>query len=786
MKRQIITILLSALLISCGGGMHTKNNSPQGGGPDSSYQTPWGNVTITRDAFIFGSDYPSDIVIPDIDGMRDTAFVVSYSAPSGVLAIDLDRDPLALSDRFAGLISPDGSGFPGSLYILSAERAFLLTSSHVIDFNPTTGKINASKYLLERFELGRFEPISQEFDVDGDGADERTVDHINQSYPGNLSAVSDKLYITMSNYISPIRPAIAAPGTIIVFDILGSDPYLAKRGDPIITSDYNPTGVTRLPSGLIAITNSGVSDVWSGVAHPITNSSIDILDPETDQIIGNISLGEAALSFQEMAVTSDGAYAYIGSASFGEVYATDFINRSALYSHADPIRITGSSEGSDYLSSVALGYDNWYLFAASFDNSSIYTVDVTTSPPAVLPSAFPEPFVLGFPKGVTAENPTGTCTGVGAIAVRPGTPGIDFSGPDLFALTGSPGTLVTISTTGSGQGSSLQIKSLEILTDQLEIGNTEDPLELKLRVEFSDGTVYTDITDTLTNPYSGYPVRVIWNSSDMTAATVNNSGIVTPLAAGNAIITAQIGQTSARLDLTITEAEIDLDEEVIIEEVVPEEIEEEDEAEEEEEEPEEIVILRDPPAGRNAFADRIIEFNPGPGAGFGSSSLPGIVLGPPVGGGATGGSFDVLSLGWQGEIILEMTDFIIANGAGPDFSVFENAFLISGDPDNPYSEPAIVSVSGNGTFFREFACDCNDEPLHPGCAGTAPTLSSPRNGIDPTEPAVSGGNQFDLNDVGLTTARFVRIVDCGASGSAGSSSGFDLDAVAVVNGAVPD
>ncbi|RYZ33379.1 MAG: cell surface protein, partial [Myxococcaceae bacterium] len=41
---------------------------------------------------------------------------------------------------------------------------------------------------------------------------------------------------------------------------------------------------------------------------------------------------------------------------------------------------------------------------------------------------------------------------------------------------------------------------------------------------------------------------------------------------------------------------------------------------------------------------------------------------------------------------------------------------------------------------------------------------------------------FDLAAVGLTRARFVRIRDSGANGYAGTSGGFDLDAVAVVNG----
>ena len=112
MKNVMTIMILLFTLTSCGGGMFTKDAEPK---EDGSYSTPWGNVTITTDAFIFGSDYPADIVIPDIDGMRDTAFVVSFLNPSGVIAIDLDSNPLRISTRFAVFIAPAGTGMPSAL-----------------------------------------------------------------------------------------------------------------------------------------------------------------------------------------------------------------------------------------------------------------------------------------------------------------------------------------------------------------------------------------------------------------------------------------------------------------------------------------------------------------------------------------------------------------------------------------------------------------------------------------------------------------------------------------------
>ena len=51
-------------------------------------------------------------------------------------------------------------------------------------------------------------------------------------------------------------------------------------------------------------------------------------------------------------------------------------------------------------------------------------------------------------------------------------------------------------------------------------------------------------------------------------------------------------------------------------------------------------------------------------------------------------------------------------------------------------------------------------------------------------PEGSGGDSFDLQDVGLTWARFVRIEDVGPALGQAGTVGFDLDAVTAVNSGV--
>src|SRR5262245_58584415 len=104
---------------------------------------------------------------------------------------------------------------------------------------------------------------------------------------------------------------------------------------------------------------------------------------------------------------------------------------------------------------------------------------------------------------------------------------------------------------------------------------------------------------------------------------------------------------------------------------------------------------------QDTFVDSVVSFTPGTNAGFGADQLPNIVLGPPRGAGAVQGSFDVVSLGNDGVIVVGFDQPVICDGPGADFTVFENAFH-SGSPSGPiFAEYGIVAVSQDGVNFIE-------------------------------------------------------------------------------------
>lgn len=194
------------------------------------------------------------------------------------------------------------------------------------------------------------------------------------------------------------------------------------------------------------------------------------------------------------------------------------------------------------------------------------------------------------------------------------------------------------------------------------------------------------------------------------------------------------------------------------------------------------------------FADRFLgpedELNItyGTNGGFGSHLFPTIVYGMPQ----TGGK-DVVALGGGGTLEIKLHGFLVADGDGPDFTLFENA-VYSKKLNVVFAERAQVSVSQDGETFFDYPCDVNNvADFYPGCAGVHEVFPLQ----DPTDPAVSGGDHYDLADVGLPWIQYIRIQDldtchpgdptyetqqfkylCTGPGV----QGFDLDAVAIVNG----
>ena len=191
-----------------------------------------------------------------------------------------------------------------------------------------------------------------------------------------------------------------------------------------------------------------------------------------------------------------------------------------------------------------------------------------------------------------------------------------------------------------------------------------------------------------------------------------------------------------------------------------------------------LFLLAAAAQAADPWADQVIAIEYGPGSGFGQDWFPQNVLGPPDSSATpsqpSADPAQILSLGSGGVIVLAFLDGGITDGTGPDFTIFENPFLIGGDSTMVFRETGFVAVSQDGVTWQEFPWDAI---TFSGLAGVTPTNGA----ASATDPAVSGGDSFDLADLGLPIITFVRITDTDGLVSDDGDS-FDLDAVVAVHG----
>jgi hypothetical protein len=181
------------------------------------------------------------------------------------------------------------------------------------------------------------------------------------------------------------------------------------------------------------------------------------------------------------------------------------------------------------------------------------------------------------------------------------------------------------------------------------------------------------------------------------------------------------------------------------------------------------------------WIDTVVAFRPGPGQAFGREYFPENIFGPPDSAARpnrpSANPRQILSLGFGGEIVVGFRGRLLLNGPGPDFVVFENAFITPAG--RVFIEPACVSVSSDGVSWVAFPWDTLTLT---GCAGRTPTDG--RTAAD-LEPSHGGGDWFSLELLGVDTVRYIRITDLTGWLAQHPEhpqwdptlSGFDLDAV---------
>ena len=421
------------------------------------------------------SAFPSAIRIPELASLEGTAFVVDTKAPSGIFRIDLaDVAPYPLEYYSFGAYERFQLGaIPDELLIIDEDYAFLTTSGGL---TPTGGLGPAGEaiHLFDPTPPDPARPLTVSvpvfrvtLDPPEPNSAGKPVSDLLPSYTSGIAVSNGKLYVCTSNFSRTGRTPVCPPGTILIYRWnSGSNPADITPSDPshLVTTGYNPTEVTALGERFVLVTNTGVIAIQNAQAVPLTDGSVDVIDTGLDCIVATYPLGAGAPSYKPIAITPDRSRAFLGSVAYNSVYELDLtvldhipgacpdpdgvpeLTDAVLAGYENPI-VVGPSRGkvNDFIVQVGLNWNGTRAYATGSNSGTLSILEVETTEGIASPKAAGK--VLTLTPGLDPLEYTQEEVMPGPLAVRPGRPGIDYTGPDLFVLTGTPtGKILSIQT----------------------------------------------------------------------------------------------------------------------------------------------------------------------------------------------------------------------------------------------------------------------------------------------------------------------------------------------------
>jgi hypothetical protein len=183
-----------------------------------------------------------------------------------------------------------------SLALDSADRAWLATSNCelAVPFALATGADWPLLYQgSPRISVPTEITISGAFTTYISGMPGNVVASFDTNLTSAVARVGNRLVVATSNFAAVGSNPELNPGTVLLFEIDDGGPTTTVQpASPayVVTSDPNPTALSVLPGGLVAITNTGLHDV---AFPPLVTGpgSVDILDPAAGVLLGSVPLG---------------------------------------------------------------------------------------------------------------------------------------------------------------------------------------------------------------------------------------------------------------------------------------------------------------------------------------------------------------------------------------------------------------------------------------------------------------------------------------------------------------
>ncbi len=244
--------------------------------------------------------------------------------------------------------------------------------------------------------------------------------------------VGNKLLVTCSNLQSNFTTW--NPGAVLVYDLDPQDPLAVTGSAPrtIFTTAFNPqTAIPYTTEGgktVLLVANTGAFDFSNNTV--IADGSIDVIDPDAEEVAATFPLsGQTPLG---LAVARRRLFS--GSSLFASVSVVDLRGLDAFLGAgggapanlsarivALALALPRLRPGTlNFVADVAASASGRFVYAANHNDSSIVAIENAAAPR-----------IAGqFEVAGRHVGPFKSLTGF--VEVRPGRPGVDYLGPDLF------------------------------------------------------------------------------------------------------------------------------------------------------------------------------------------------------------------------------------------------------------------------------------------------------------------------------------------------------------------
>lgn len=280
---------------------------------------------------------------------------------------------------------------------------------HLVDLE--AGRVEESFRPPERVALAQPFTLSRPFDVDGDGANETELNAVRPVFPQGLLVRAGWVWAAFSGYLAfrtgPDRPPVFQPAVLVGWPLDGTE---SPR--TLVLPFLNPQWITALDGGRALVACSGVIDPVGARVEALTDGGLVEVDLSAGQIVRSVPLGRTAPG---SVLTLEGWW--VSSLLRGEVFRVE----PSTGEITDRLRLTPIPLDSVFRL-VDLG--GGLVGAPSFNTDQLFVVDAVTRKLGALGG----PLMVGGGGGVL--------DGLQVVGRRSGRRGVDFEGPELYALLG--------------------------------------------------------------------------------------------------------------------------------------------------------------------------------------------------------------------------------------------------------------------------------------------------------------------------------------------------------------